>query len=776
MKKIKHINLYLLGLIIVSIAVFLPSVTGEFLNWDDTTYISENPLIYKDISFSSFKDLYEFNRYISLVLFSFLVQVNLFGNHPELFHIINIFIHAINVILIFKLTSFLLSSHKKALIIALLFAIFPTKAESVCWIAQRKDLLFSMFFLIGALSYLKFLKGENILWLFITIISSYLSVMCKLQALAIIPTLLLLEYFIKDKIQYKSWILITGIFLIMLIKTDHAIDIILFIILPLLIGFYHDKLNKLFSFITFKIRLKKRKYTIRITDLIFYYYFCSIGGSIVYKFLTGAVFQDFSSESFYILLQLNAIFIIYVLYYKPAFHINKNRIKFYLIILTIGILTAGIIFFYSDKMLQDGWGLFKSNNVFFPFYSFNYYLYRFIFPFNLNAMIPYPESITSLLLIYKLSPIISILLVFISVTALRKLKNQSLKKNIVFGFLFFVFNIAIVLHVVPIKGKVIVADRYTYLAYYGLIFSLVCFLYYLYNRLKHKITKRAFHVFSISVILLLSLQTYSRSYIYLNDKTFWNDIIAKDKENDYAWYSLGLYYFNQGNFKKAIRHYNTAIALNEDNYEYYANRGGTYYKMQYYEKALADFNKAISLNPESHTAYNNRGALYLKTGKPTQALNDFLKAISLMPDYPEALKNLEETKKLLYPDKNQTNKTDKNKALSDYYNSMGIEYAMKNDMKTALEFFNKAIAHNKTNTKALKNRGNAYASLERLTEARADYLKVLEITPNDAGIMMNIGNILHQKGNTKQACRYWKKAFDHGYKDAKIMMEKYCSK
>ncbi len=774
MTKLKNIHLYVVGVLVLSIVVFLPSIHGEFLNWDDTTYITGNTLVFKDISYSSFKDLYEFDRYISLVLFSFLVQINLFGDGPELFHIINILIHALNVLLIFKLTSILLRSDKTALFIALLFAVFPTKAESVCWIAQRKDLLFTMFFLISSLSYIKFIRNNNILWFFIAILSSYLSVMCKLQALALIPTLLLFEYYINGKIQYKAWIIITGIFLIMLTKTGHFKDIAFFILIPLLIGFYHDKINNLFHVINFRIRIKNRNHNIRITDLIFYYYFCSICGSIIYKIITGAIFYDFAGESYYILLQINALFIFYVLYHKPRLHISRNKIRLFIILFIIGVLTTGVIIFYSNAMLQDGWALLKSNNVFYPFYSLNYYLYRFLFPFNLNAMVPYPESVQSLPLIYLISPIISILVILCIILAVRKIKNLELRRNIIFGLIFFLINISLVLHIIPIKGRVIVADRYTYLAYFGLIFSFVYLMEFFYYRINKKLKKRIFLVLSLMVISVLSLQTYSRSQVYTNDKTFWGDVISKDKTNHYAWYALGLFYYEKADYEKAIYLYNVAIELNNNNYEYYANRGGAYIKTQEYNKALADFNKAIKLNPDNHTAYNNRGALFLKIGKLNKALDDFKKALSLKPDYPEALKNHEKTHKLLHSVKNNKKGLKHSEELSAYHNEIGVEKAMEGDMESALKDFNKAVNFDDTNTEALKNRGNALASLKRFEEAKADYQKALKLSPEDAGILMNLGNIMHQTEEIEKACQYWEKALNKGFEKAEIMLKKYC--
>lgn len=146
MKKTKYTYLFLSLVFALSFFLFSPSIHGDFLNWDDTIYITSNELVYNEISLSSFKDLYAFEQYISLVLFSFLIQINLLGSDPFYFHLINILLHLVNVALVFKLSQRLLKNDFMALSIALLFSIHPLKAESVCWIIQRKDLLFSMFF------------------------------------------------------------------------------------------------------------------------------------------------------------------------------------------------------------------------------------------------------------------------------------------------------------------------------------------------------------------------------------------------------------------------------------------------------------------------------------------------------------------------------------------------------------------------------------------------------------------------------------------------------
>ena len=110
-------------------------------------------------------------------------------------------------------------------------------------------------------------------------------------------------------------------------------------------------------------------------------------------------------------------------------------------------------------------------------YSFIEYLYKFIFPYKLLILYPFPITRTgevpTWLLIYPSS------IILILITLYHYLK----KLPILFGILFFLIHIAITLHFISISRSAIIADRYIYIASIGLAFTLSYYLYVFYKKL-----------------------------------------------------------------------------------------------------------------------------------------------------------------------------------------------------------------------------------------------------------------------------------------------------
>ena len=158
----KHI---LLICILATIIVFLPSLFNGWVNWDDPDFVYNNPLI-KDVSFQGIRNIFKTNHtigaFIPVILLSWMVDYSIWGLNPMGFHITNLVIHLINVILLFFLVNKLTKKPWIILVTTLLFGIHPMRVEAVAWVTARKDLLYTLFCLLSLITYTSYiLKSPN---------------------------------------------------------------------------------------------------------------------------------------------------------------------------------------------------------------------------------------------------------------------------------------------------------------------------------------------------------------------------------------------------------------------------------------------------------------------------------------------------------------------------------------------------------------------------------------------------------------------------------------
>ncbi len=193
------------ALLILSALLYMGTADYAFLK-DDFRLIVENPRI-KDIEafsesigskFFSFPDFPYLHYWRPLSLFTFYADYQLWGLAPKGYHLFNIVLNSLNVLLVFLLFYFISGKIVYGLFISLFFAIHPSHVEAVTWISGRTDLLSAFFVLSALLFFILYLKTKRKLYYGLTLLCFIPGLLSKENAvffpLLALFTLLLSNY------------------------------------------------------------------------------------------------------------------------------------------------------------------------------------------------------------------------------------------------------------------------------------------------------------------------------------------------------------------------------------------------------------------------------------------------------------------------------------------------------------------------------------------------------------------------------------------------------
>ena len=185
---------------------FLPTLGADFTNWDDDVYVTNNPLI-KDFSVANtIRTLTTFHRglYKPLVLLSFGLEYKLFGLNPAAFHATNLLLHMFNCFLVMWLAMRLTRGKTAVAFVAgLFFGIHPMHVESVAWVAERKDLMYTGLFIGSLLAYLRYRETGSIKAYIGSALLLVLSLMAKPQGFMLPVALVLVDYYQQRKMDRR---------------------------------------------------------------------------------------------------------------------------------------------------------------------------------------------------------------------------------------------------------------------------------------------------------------------------------------------------------------------------------------------------------------------------------------------------------------------------------------------------------------------------------------------------------------------------------------------
>jgi tetratricopeptide (TPR) repeat protein len=405
-------------------------------------------------------------------------------------------------------------------------------------------------------------------------------------------------------------------------------------------------------------------------------------------------------------------------------------------------------------------------------YATMMYLQKLFVPIDLSAMYPYPDRINGHLpLIFYIAP-----LVVIGVILLINY-SRKFNKEILFGAMFFLITIILVLQLLPVGGAIL-AERYTYVPYIGL-FMIIGKGYVFSQEDQSRFAKSIKMIYPAILFIgisILSVMSFQRIQTWENGEVLFTDVIKKYPSLPFAYNNRGYLYFsflkdnnkaladytkcvqldstfhraysNRGvlyyNFygpnksdsthlKLALQDFTKALKYSSDNTDALIGRANTYSSMKKFDLSLPDYNKYITLETTNAKAYLWRGIALYNTGKYDEAFPDFNKCIELTKDNDNA------------------------------FLWRGLVYFQRKDYSSAIKDFDQSLLLNANQSEAFSWRGLAEYNLKIYDKALNDYTSALSINSKDPATYINRSTVYYEQKKYELAFKDYCAAGDLGY-------------
>lgn len=207
MKRAHKIILIAAGLAIAISAVYVQVRTFEFITFDDNIYVTKNEQVKQGLTLENL--IWSFNPKAAdrnywhpLSWLSHMLDVQLFGLNPGAHHLMNVFFHMLNTTLLFLCLHLMTGAVWKSAFVAALFALHPINVDSVAWIAERKNLLSTTFWMLTLLTYISYARKPGIVRYLLVGFTLTLGLLAKPMLVTLPCVLLLLDFWPLGRLNF----------------------------------------------------------------------------------------------------------------------------------------------------------------------------------------------------------------------------------------------------------------------------------------------------------------------------------------------------------------------------------------------------------------------------------------------------------------------------------------------------------------------------------------------------------------------------------------------
>ena len=585
--------------VLITFFAYKPSLKNSFTDWDDPTYVLEN----KEIKHFTPETIKYFFTHPAALNYHPLTMISLSLDYhytvkgekqlnpsteinANIFHTTNLILHLMNVILVFVFI-YLLSGKRisVAFITALLFGIHPLHVESVAWISERKDVLYTFFFIGGLIFYILYRQSSRWIYYFSTILLFFLSLLSKPAAVVFPLILLAVDYYLKRQITLK----------IFLEKIPHFLLAILFGILTFVIQSKVAVAD--FQIFTIFQRLMFATY-----DFIMYLYKCLL---------------PYNLSAFYPYPHLNnSGNIPLIFYFSPIIFLFITGIIIYTIKYT-RVVSFSVLFYFITVILvlqfiSVGSALLSDRYTYVPYIGLFFMVGTFF-----DSVYIQRKKIFSVLKYVFLLALIAYTSIMVSLTYAR---TQIWKDTITLW--------TDVISKYP-DVEVAYKNRGNYYAQKNQNdLALQDYKVLLLMKTKDpKIFSNLGNIYGLRGEYDKSVDAYNQSIIL--------DSNAYD-----IYLNRGITYARSGKHDLAIRDFDKALRLNPGSVEVITAKAYALLEKGELDKAIETYTTLINMDPGNDDLYSKRGLCKYRKNKSDEALKDFLECIKLNPDNSVAYFNI----------------------------------------------------------------------------------------------------------------------------------------
>jgi tetratricopeptide (TPR) repeat protein len=190
----RHVILIALALAALTAAAYWPIRQHPFVNFDDPQYVVENPRVTEGLTWPGVQWAFttgHAGNWHPLSWLSHMADVELFGVNPGAHHLVSLVLHIVSALLLFGVLLRMTGATGASAFVAAVFALHPLHVESVAWIAERKDVLSGLFFMLTLWTYVSYVQRPSAIRYAVVLVCFALGLMAK-PMLVTVPLVLLL--------------------------------------------------------------------------------------------------------------------------------------------------------------------------------------------------------------------------------------------------------------------------------------------------------------------------------------------------------------------------------------------------------------------------------------------------------------------------------------------------------------------------------------------------------------------------------------------------------